>query len=248
MDCSHLLRPIAHRGLHSAKTGIIENTGPAFEAAIAKGYGIECDLQPAAGGLPVVFHDETLDRLIAGRGPVAQLHTADLRRLRHKASDTPILTFAELLDLVGGRVPLIVEIKSGWGEPDAAFLRKIGKLANLYRGPIALMSFDPAVMAAMRALAPGVPRGLVSGSYQGTGWWSRKVSRARAARLRDLLESGPAAPSLYAYQLSALPTPVTEYVRSVQGLPIFAWTVRTPSDRVKAAKFADAMIFEGFEP
>lgn len=248
MDCSHLLRPIAHRGLHADKRGIIENTAPAFEAAIAKSYGIECDLQPAAGGVPIVFHDEALNRLVAGKGPVSALTAADLKRLRYKACDTPILTFAELLDLVAGRVPLLVEVKSRFGEPDMTFLKKIAKLANLYRGPVGLMSFDPAIMAALRALSPGVPRGIVSGSYQGTGWWNRNVTKVRATRLRNLLESGPVAPSFYAYQVGALPTPVTEYVRGVQGLPIFTWTVRTAKDRATAAKHADAMIFEGFEP
>jgi glycerophosphoryl diester phosphodiesterase len=248
MDCAHLLRPIAHRGLHAAKHGIIENTGPAFEAAIAKGYGIECDLQPAADGVPVVFHDTTINRLVAGKGPVSTLTSSDLKRLRYKNSDTPLLTFAELLDVVAGRVPLLVEVKSAWAPPDAAFLKKIARLANLYRGPIGLMSFDPRRMAMLRALAPGVPRGIVSGSYQGQGWWKGELSRTRAARLRDLLESGPAAPSFYAYQISALPTPITEYVRHVQGLPMFTWTVRTAKDRTRAAKYADAMIFEGFEP
>jgi len=71
LDRAAFIRPIAHRGLHSARKGIIENTGPAFEAAIAKGYGIECDVRAAADGLPVVFHDERLNRLVEGRGPVA---------------------------------------------------------------------------------------------------------------------------------------------------------------------------------
>lgn len=242
------LSPIAHRGLHNAKRGIIENTQPAFEAAIAKGYGIECDLRPAAGGLPIVFHDETLNRLVAGRGPVAGLTGADLKRLRYRNSDTHVLTFAELLDLVDGRVPLLVEIKSEWDAPDLAFLKKIGKLASAYKGPIGLMSFDPDVMAVVREFAPDVMRGIVSGSYVGAGWWNRKISRARGARLRDLLESGPVAPDFFAYQIGALPTPVTEFTRTVLGLPLFTWTVRTAKDRQTAAKHADAMIFEGFEP
>ncbi len=248
IDRAAFLRPIAHRGLHAAKRGVIENTGPAFEAAIAKCYGIECDLRPAHGGLPVVFHDDTLNRLVEGRGPVANVTGADLKKLRHKVSGAPILTFAELLELVDGRVPLLVEIKSEWNPPDLAFLKRIAKSANAYQGPIALMSFDPEVMTELRAHAPRVPNGIVSGSYTGAGWWNRKVSKTRAARLRDLLESAPAAPDFYAYQVSALPTPVTEYVRAVQALPIFTWTVRTPKDRARAAKFADAMIFEGFEP
>ena len=100
LDRKAFLRPIAHRGLHAVKRGIVENTAPAFEAAIAKGYGIECDLQAAGGGLPIVFHDETLNRLVDGKGPVAALSAPDLKRLRYIHSDTPILTFGELLDLV----------------------------------------------------------------------------------------------------------------------------------------------------
>jgi glycerophosphoryl diester phosphodiesterase len=248
MDRAAFLRPIAHRGLHSAKRGIVENTAPAFDAAIAKGYGIECDLRPAAGGLPIVFHDETLNRLVDGRGPVAALSASDLKRLRYTKSDTPLQTFAELLDQVDGRVPLLVEIKSEWDAPDQAFLKRVAKLATAYKGPLALMSFDPDVMAVVKDLAPGVPRGIVSGSYAGAGWWNRKISKARAQRLRDLLESGPAAPDFYAYQIGALPTPVTEFTRHVLGLPLFTWTVHSAKDRTTAAKWADVMIFEGFEP
>ena len=108
LDRATFLRPIAHRGLHNAKRGIIENAGPAFEAAIAKGYGIECDVRPAADGLPVVFHDEALPRLVAGRGPVAKVTERQLQSLRHRVGGAPILTFDELLELVSGRVPLLV--------------------------------------------------------------------------------------------------------------------------------------------
>lgn len=248
LDRAAFVRPIAHRGLHNAKKGIIENTAPAFEAALAKGYGIECDLRPAAGGLPIVFHDDTLARLVDGKGHVAHLDAAALKRLRYKSSDTHILTFGEFLDLVGGKVPLLIEIKSEWGPPDHAFLSKIAKLAHGYRGPLALMSFDPDVMAVLRELAPKLPLGIVSGSYAGHGWWNRKISKARAQALRDLLLSGPVAPDFYAYQVGALPTPVTRYVREVQGLPLFTWTVRSAKDRALAEKWADAPIFEGFEP
>lgn len=247
LDRKAFLMPIAHRGLHNAKRGIIENTAPAFEAAVAKGYGIECDLRPAANGVPVVFHDETLNRLIAGKGPVAACDAQDLKRLAYKGSTVRITTFAELLELVDGRVPLLVEIKSEWTPPDRIFLGKIAKLASGYRGPVALMSFDPAVMATLKDLAPGVPRGIVSGSFKGAGWWKAKISRTRAAALRDLLESGPVAADFFAYQVGALPTPVTRFVREVMGLALFTWTVRTAKDRATAEKWADAMIFEGFE-
>ncbi len=248
LDRDAFLRPIAHRGLHDAKRGIIENTAPAFDAAIARGYGIECDLRPAAGGLPIVFHDETLNRLVEGRGAVAALTAADLKHLRYRAGDARLQTFAEFLEQVNGKVPLLVEVKSEWEAPDLVFLRRIAKLASAYKGPVALMSFDPGVMAALKGFSPSVPRGIVSGSYAGAGWWNRKISKQRAGRLRDLLESGPAAPDFYAYQIGALPTPVTEFTRCVLGLPLFTWTVRSAKDRAAASKWADAMIFEGFEP
>ncbi len=171
LDRATFLRPIAHRGLHNAKRGIVENTVPAFEAAIAKGYGIECDLRPAAGGLPIVFHDLMLERLIDGRGPVAALGEAELRQLCYRATPSVgISTFAEFLTLVDGRAPLFVEIKSEWDPPQLEFLRAIAEIAGDYTGPLALMSFDPAVMTEVRALAPQIPRGIVSGAYRGAGW------------------------------------------------------------------------------
>lgn len=251
LDRDQFLRPIAHRGLHDAAQSRVENSGPAFAAALAKGYGIECDLRPAAGGLPIVFHDETLERLVEGTGPVAALSAADLARLRYKGRDARILTFAELLDLVGGRVPLLVEIKSEWEPPDRGFIAQISALARAYDGPVALMSFDPAVMAVVRDLAPSLPRGIISGGYKdehGETWWRDRIDDARAGRLARLLEQGAAEPHFIAYHVKSLPTPTTEMQRHVFGLPLFTWTVRTPEDRAIAAKWADAPIFEGFEP
>jgi glycerophosphoryl diester phosphodiesterase len=143
---------------------------------------------------------------------------------------------------------LLVEIKSEWHPPQKSFLARLTAAADAYSGPVALMSFDPAVMTVIRELAPRLPRGIISGSYLGAGWWSRRIGAKRATALRDLLESGPVAPDFYAYDVNALPTPVTEYARLVQGLPLFTWTVRSAKQRRIAASAADAMIFEGFEP
>lgn len=248
LDRETFLRPVAHRGLHDGGRRIVENTGPAFLAAIDKGYGIECDIRPAGAGLPVVFHDKTLRRLTGDRRALLNLSAHDLRAIRHRVGGEPVLTFAELLDMVSGRVPLFVEIKSEWEPPNKSFLTKVANLASAYRGPLALMSFDPAVMAVIKNLAPAIPRGIVSGSYSGPGWWMQQIGRKRSAALRNLLEAGPVAPDFYAYEVNALPTPVTEYARHVAGLPLLTWTVRTPKQRRIAAAWADAMIFEGFEP
>ena len=248
LDRAQFLRPIAHRGLHDAGTGRIENTAAAFEAAIAQGYGIECDLRPARGGLPVVFHDETVDRVTGGTGRIADMGLGDVRMLRTRAGDSGVLTFEDFLTLVDGRVPLLVEIKSEWDPPDIAFLSEIARRALDYAGDVALMSFDPDVMTVIRELATEIPRGIVSGGYKdenGETWWRDRISDERADRLANLLESGPAAPSFYAYHVKSLPTPVTRYVREVDGLPVFAWTVRTNEERAIAHFNADAAIFEG---
>ncbi|MFV0368628.1 MAG: glycerophosphodiester phosphodiesterase family protein [Hyphomicrobiaceae bacterium] len=246
------LRPIAHRGLHGAPGGgAVENTMAAFVAARDKGYGIECDLRPGFGGLPLVFHDEDLARLISADGPVAKLKAEDLASFAFRnAPDQRIPTFAELLALIDSTVPLLVEIKSEWTPPDHAFLSQISQLANAYTGPIALMSFDPDLMSVLREMSPQIPRGIVSGNYlsldRGAPWWRNVLSPERAERLTHLLDSGPAEPSFFAYDVKSLPTPVTRYVRAVERKPIFTWTVRDDADRANAAHFADAPIFEGF--
>src|SRR5688572_8774554 len=111
------LRPIAHRGLHHVAKGVIENTAAAFTAAIDRGYGIECDLQPASDGTPFVFHDAEFARLIDAPGRVDDYPPAAIAGLVYRGSSEHILPLAELLDVVAGRVPLLVEIKSDWSQP-----------------------------------------------------------------------------------------------------------------------------------
>ncbi len=247
-DAAAFLKPIAHRGLHDAAKGRVENTAAAFKAALAKGYGMECDVRPSAGGTPMIFHDETLERLVEGKGPVHAHDAAALKAFKFRSGTDHMLELAELLQLVGGSQPILVEIKSEWQPPDRAFLQAIAKLAGAYRGPLALMSYDPAVMALVKELAPDIPRGIVSGRIDAEPEWRERLGPERAYRLSHLLESRAAAPDFYAYQVGALPTPVTRFVREVLAMPLFTWTVRTEEERATAARWADAPIFEGFEP
>ncbi len=247
-DRSTFLRPIAHRGLHDAGKGVVENAAPAFEAAIAGGYGIECDLRPAADGTPFVFHDLELSRLIDAPGLITQQPAAALSRLTYRGSTARLLSLSDLLDLVAGQVPLLVEVKSEWEPPDALFIGAIARLLTAYRGPVAVMSFDPVVVAALKPLLPSVPRGIVSGLYQGGGWWDHVITPERAFRLSHLIESGPAEPQFFAYHVKSLPTPVTRFLREGLGMPLFTWTVRTPVERATATEWADAAIFEGTDP
>jgi glycerophosphoryl diester phosphodiesterase len=249
LDRKVFVRPIAHRGLHSSSSGRVENTGPAFLAAIDKGYGIECDLQAAEDGTAMVFHDPELDRLVAASGPIGQYTPARLARLRYKGQDEKILTFAQFLQLVDGRVPVLVEVKANAAASRGAFLEKIARVARAYHGPIALMSFNRGIVAELAARAPKVPRGRVVGSTQilSALWARRRGKRTSPARSR------PSAPSregiaFYAVDVRLAAVARRWLTRNALELPLFTWTVRTPRQRAVAARWADAPIFEGYEP
>jgi glycerophosphoryl diester phosphodiesterase len=251
LDRAAFVRPIAHRGWHDKAERRVENTAPAFRAAIDKGYGIECDLQGARDGTPMVFHDLTLDRLVAGTGPIAAYSPRNLARLHYKGLDERILSFTQMLDLVGGRVPLLVEVKrNGSTPPD--FLESVARQATAYRGPIALMSFDRRTIAALGELAPKVPRGAVIGGRQliSSLWVARSRTRTSPAAGR-LFASAPEGVAFYAVQINLVAVARTWMSRRAPDpshqLPLFTWTVRTPRQRARAGRWADAPIFEGYE-
>jgi glycerophosphoryl diester phosphodiesterase len=239
------LGPVAHRGLHDAARGVIENTASAFEAAIAAGYAIETDIQSAASDEPVVFHDETLDRLTERRGAVAAFTPAALRRAPLRQTGDRIQSLAEFLEQVAGRVPVFLEIKSHGVRPNRDFERRIGLALTSYRGPLAVMSFDPGSIGAMRSLAPGRPRGLVSMRYTEADW--PELSAAARARLTQMLDLAPLKADFLAYHIDDLPCPRVAALRET-GLPVLAWTVRTVEQKRRAAIYADAIIFEGLRP
>jgi glycerophosphoryl diester phosphodiesterase len=238
------LGPVAHRGLHDAGRGVIENTASAFQAAIAAGYAIETDLQAAAGDQPVVFHDETLERLTQGSGPVTALTSDALKAIAFKASQDHVLPLAEFLDLVSGRVPVYLEIKTTGGNADRLAARTAAAVAN-YSGPVAVMSFDPRAVRAMRALSPRLPRGLVSMRF--TRGSAPELSPAARFRLTHMLDFPSARPDFLAYHVEDLPRPSVALLRWL-GLPVLAWTVRSDDQRRRAKAYADAIIFEELRP
>ena len=234
-------RPIAHRGLHDAAAGVIENTASAFQAAIAGGYGIECDLQVSADGEAMVFHDDALGRLTEGSGRLAALPSAELRRIAFKATADRMLTLGELCELVAGRAPLVIEIKSRFDGDLRLAARAAAVLAG-YRGPVALMSFDPEPIAAVRKTAPALPRGLVA---------MRRAPDDPAAKASVLAYAGhlaAARPQFLAYRVADLTRLPPLIARHLLRWPLITWTVRTAADRARAARYADQIIFEGFRP
>ncbi|MFV0298421.1 MAG: glycerophosphodiester phosphodiesterase family protein [Hyphomicrobiaceae bacterium] len=249
LDRDVFCRPIAHRGLHRVEDGVIENSVAAFEAALPLGYGIECDLQPANDGTPMVFHDHALGRLVEAKGATSDYSPAALRKLVYRAAHgrQHILSLGEMLDLVGGKVPLLIEVKTDWSAPNADFVSAIADVLGRYRGPAAVMSFDPAYVAALKPVLPDTPRGVVAGVYR-KGWLPEPFDEDLAWRLSNLLTSRGAEPHFIAYCVDDLPTPVMRFWREGLGMPLFAWTVRTPEAMANARLWADAPIFEAVDP
>jgi len=248
LDRSVFLRPIAHRGLHDKAKGRIENSAAAFRAAIAKGYGIECDLQAAGDGTPMVFHDDRLERLVGVKGRISRHAPDALARLRYKGQEDRILTFVELLDLVAAQVPLLVEVKTNSATPLEPFLDRIARHARAYQGPIGLMSFDRAVVAALGKLAQTVPRGPVIGSHQLPARWWPAPGAAGPATIGRLLGRVLAGSGFLAVEVRMLRATRAFMRAHALELPLFGWTIRTPRERAAAARFADAPIFERYLP
>jgi len=236
-------RPIAHRGLHDAAAGVIENTASAFDAAIAGNYAIECDVQLSADGEAMVHHDDVLGRLTQGTARLDATTAAELARVPFLATADRMLTLGELCERIDGRVTLVVEMKSRF-DGDVRLPRRTAQVLAAYKGPAAAMSFDPGLVTAFRDFAPGITRGLV-------GWRpdrARERNPSTGTAARFLLQALASRLQFLAYRVADLPSAVPGFARNVLGLPLLTWTVRTEADRKRAAEHADQIIFEGFRP
>jgi glycerophosphoryl diester phosphodiesterase len=244
-DLSWLMaRPIAHRGLHDPAQGIIENTASAALAAVAGRYGIEADLQVSADGEAMVHHDDTLGRLTDGDGALRNLSAAALKRVAFRATFDRMMALGDLLDLVAGRVTLVLELKSRF-DGDLRLAAQTARVLGAYRGPVAVMSFDPALVVKMRRIAPGIVRGIAAGRHCPSVVW-HLLSRVQRFELTFLLHGWKSRPAFLAYRVEDLGA-ITPRTARLVGLPLLTWTVRGAQDRAMAARFADQMIFEGFQ-
>ena len=239
-------RPIAHRGLHDASAGVVENTATAFSAAIAAGYGIETDLQISADGEAMVHHDDALGRLTEGSGRLAGMTAAEIKRVRFKSSADRILTLGELCELVGGRAILVLELKSHFDSDRRLVQRSADVLMN-YRGPVAVMSFDPSMIEVVRWIAPHLTRGIIAERHYAHHEWDRFPPAEKRA-MAFLLHANRTRPQFIAYGVKDLPAVAPLIARMIFRLPLLTWTVRSDDDRHCAARWADQMLFEGIRP
>lgn len=237
-------RPVAHRGLHDRATGLVENTLPAVEAAIHHDFAVEVDLQLAGDGEVMVFHDYTLDRLTHDTGSLIERNLVELEHVLFKEGHAHIPTLGELLYFVAGRVPLFLEVKSRFDGAPRTLARAADHLAG-YEGPVALMSFDPAAVAAGHDLFPDRPIGIVAEVFGDHEEWA-PLSALDKYQYANLNHAYATRPDFIAYNVRHLPSVACETLRRQYGVPLLTWTVRDEAQRLIATKHADQMIFEGF--
>lgn len=237
-------RPFAHRALHGAAGA--ENSRGAIKAAVAAGYGIEIDVQPSADGSAMVFHDYDLARLTGQAGPINARSAVALGAIPLNEGGGAIPTLPQVLDLVAGQVPLLVEIKDQDGQMGrnvGPLEREVAKCLSGYAGPTAVMSFNPHSVAAFGAAAPDIPRGIVTSAYRPEHWPELPADvRERLAGIPDFDRVGA---SFISHEVGALDTAPVRGIKS-RGVPILCWTVRSPEQEAKAREIADQITFEGY--
>lgn len=236
-------RAYAHRGLHSQTPGTPENSLAAFCEAVASGYGVELDIRLSRDGQVVVFHDERLTRLCDDGRAVADLDYSELRKLQLDGTEEHIPLFSEVLAVIGGKVPLIVELKTCRERDKLAALT--AELLDGYTGAYCVESFDPLLLRAYAKLRPEVMRGQLACKMKKDGAHS-PVSRLV---LSSLMLNFISRPHFIAYRHEDMKN--FSYVLASGFLKGFsaAWTVRTQEDFDRlAGRQCELLIFEGFRP
>lgn len=243
LDPRFLARPIAHRALHGP--GRAENSLEAVQAAVAAGYGIEIDLQMSGDGGALVFHDATLDRMTAQTGPLAERKARDIVAIPLKGGGT-IPTLARVLAAVAGRVPLLLEIKdqSGMLGPGLRGLESaVARDLDGYPGPVAVMSFNPHVVALMARLAPHVVRGLTTCEFMPRDW----PGAADLPGLRAIAAFDAVGAAFVSHHWRDLDSRALIPLRD-RAVPVLCWTIRNPQDEAFARRLSGNITFEGYVP
>lgn len=240
--------PFAHRALHDVTDCRPENSPAAIRAAIAAGYGIEIDIQMSSDGVAMVFHDYALERLTGERGAIRQRSSTELSKVILLGGTEGIPTLGEVLELVAGAIPVLIEIKDQDGAlgPNVGVLEEaVAKDLQGYVGPVAVMSFNPHSVAAMAIAAPDVPRGLTTSAYDPDDWGP--VPRATCDRLRDIPDYDATGSCFISHEAQDLGRPRVAELKA-QGANVSCWTIRSLKAEAEARKIADNVTFEGYLP
>ncbi len=248
LDPAFLKIPLAHRGLHDLSDGRIENSASACIAAVHAGFGIEIDVQLSADGVAMVFHDDALERVTDANGRVRERTAKELQHIRLRGSSETIPALGQVLSVVKGQVPLLIEIK----DQDGAMGANTGSLEQAvaedllgYNGPVAVMSFNPHAVESFQQFAPAIPVGLTTAAFEKEHWeW---VPANRRQELSTLCDAERLDVSFISHDQSALASEPVARLKD-KGLPVLTWTIRNNKEEAVARNIADNVTFEGYIP
>ncbi len=232
----------AHRGLHG--NGVAENSLTAFRLAKEAGFGIELDVRLAKDGKLVVFHDDKLTRVTGIDKRVIDLTTEELSKIQLSGTEDTVPTFREVLDLIDGEIPMLIEIKLDEKESGVAerFLEEI----DGYHGEFIIESFNPLALRTVKQARPDILRGILSTTYsQDPKYKGRLLYKLlESLRLNFLMR-----PDFIAYEKTGYKVKALRAVRHSFKTPLFAWTVRSAEEEQNAiAHGFDTVIFENYIP
>lgn len=241
--------PVAHRGLHDRGNGVIENSASAFEAAISGGFAIECDVQLTSDGVPVIFHDDNMKRLLGKDGAVADCTAADITSsalLDSAAGDCP-QKFTDFLNQIAGRTLLQIELKHQRDTTGTQLLaRAVAEALKPYEGPVTVESFDPHLLTAIRQFGFAGQRGIITYDYADASEDNHLTEEQRYT-LRHLLHWHETQFDFISCAKDALTLPAIVFWRAL-GKPVTAWTIRSQAEADAARPHSDQIVFEGFQP
>ncbi len=232
----------AHRGLHDNASDAPENSLRAFQAAVDAGFGIELDVQLSRDGVPVVFHDFTLERVCGVEGKVCERSLAELKQLSLLGTDQRIPTFEEALSLIGGRVPLIVELKIE--ALDVSVCPAADGLLGGYKGRYCMESFNPLGLFWYRTHRRSVVRGQLSDAFHREGEYAGFLYFL----LENLLFNWLGKPDFISYNHRYARMLSLRLCHRLYGCTAAAWTIKSGEELAAAKRSFDLMIFDSFVP
>mgnify|MGYP001089857595 FL=1 len=233
----------AHRGLYDNEHGIPENSMAAFRRAVDKGYGIELDVHLTADNQLVVFHDDTLTRMCGMNKKISSFLYSDLMQLRLLGTEEGIPLFKDVLELIEGKVPLIIELKVD-GSNQNLLCPLVWQLLSRYKGDYCIESFHPFVLQWFKRHEPQVVRGQLSCNF----FKENPHCDIVLFLMSNLMTNFFTHPDFIAYKYLDLDNPAVIYNRKLFHIMTVVWTIpgKPTYDRFKNK--VDVMIFEGFEP
>lgn len=232
----------AHRGLHQIEHGIPENSLAAFRRAVEYGCGIELDVQLTRDGIPVVFHDATLSRMCAIDRRMDSLTFGELQEFSLAETSEKIPSFSEVLSLIAGRVPLLVEIKMD--HIDFSIPRKVDELLSCYDGVYCIESFHPAALLWYRKNRPNIFRGQLSTNFNIE---NRTLSPLQYL-LGKMVLNVISRPDFISYNWRFRVDTALRICRRLYGAPCAGWVIRSEKELKTCKKGFDMYIFEDFLP